>query len=57
MKTARVAVKLLGGERIVKVFPGELPLEEVYSFVECYDLLFRQMDDITEFHTRQRRWS
>lgn len=44
-KTARVGVRLLGGERIVQMFPGELALEEVYSFVECYDLLFPQRDE------------
>lgn len=43
-KTARVGVRLLGGERIVQMFPGELALEEVYSFVECYDLLFPQKE-------------
>jgi FAS-associated factor 2 len=44
-KTARVGVRLLGGERIVQMFPGELALEEVYSFVECYDLLLPQRDE------------
>ena len=43
-RTARVGVRLLGGERIVQMFPGEMALEEVYSFVECYDLLFPQRD-------------
>jgi FAS-associated factor 2 len=39
-KTARVGLRLVGGERIVQMFPGDIALEEVYSFVECYDLLF-----------------
>ena len=44
-KTARVGVRLLGGERIVQMFPGEFELGEVYSFVECYELLFPQRDE------------
>jgi len=39
-KTARVAIRLSGGERIVQIFPGEWSVSEVYAFVECYDLLF-----------------
>jgi len=44
-KTARVGVRLLGGERVVQMFPGELALEDVYSFVDCYHLLFPQKDE------------
>jgi FAS-associated factor 2 len=39
-KTARVGLRLSSGERIVQMFPGDIALAEVYSFVECYDLLF-----------------
>jgi FAS-associated factor 2 len=39
-KTARVSLRLAEGERIVQIFPGEMGVEEVYAFVECYDLLF-----------------
>ena len=39
-KTARVGLRLLSGERIVQIFPGDITLADVYSFVECYDLLF-----------------
>jgi FAS-associated factor 2 len=39
-KTARVGIRLSGGERIVQIFPGEWGVGEVYAFVECYDLLF-----------------
>jgi FAS-associated factor 2 len=39
-KTARVGLRLINGRRIVQIFPGDLALAEVYSFVECYDLLF-----------------
>jgi FAS-associated factor 2 len=46
-KTARVGLRLTGGERIVQIFPGEMNLAEVYSFVECYDLLFPQNQGTT----------
>jgi len=46
-KTARVGLRLAGGERIVQMFPGDLALAEVYSFVECYDLLFPQSSGVT----------
>jgi FAS-associated factor 2 len=39
-KTARVGLRLSSGERIVQMFPGDITLAEVYSFVDCYDLLF-----------------
>lgn len=39
-KTARVGLRLSSGERIVQIFPGDITLAEVYSFVDCYDLLF-----------------
>ena len=46
-KTARVGVRLGSGERIVQMFPGEMNLAEVYSFVECYDLLFPENQGVT----------
>jgi len=39
-KTARVSIRLSGGERIIQVFPGEWGVGEVYAFVEVYELLF-----------------
>lgn len=39
-KTARVGLRMINGERIVQMFPGDFTLEQVYAFVECYDLLF-----------------
>jgi FAS-associated factor 2 len=39
-KTARVGLRLAEGKRIVQMFPGDFSLLDVYSFVECYDLLF-----------------
>ncbi|KAK4452791.1 UBX domain-containing protein 10 [Podospora aff. communis PSN243] len=28
-----------GGERVIRKFPGETSLEDLYAFVECYDVL------------------
>jgi FAS-associated factor 2 len=39
-KTARVGIRLSGGERIVQAFPGEWGVGDVYAFVEVYELLF-----------------
>ncbi|RFU72277.1 hypothetical protein TARUN_9984 [Trichoderma arundinaceum] len=41
-KVVRVALKMpedLGGERIVRRFPQDAPVEELYAFVECQDIL------------------
>ena len=35
----RVSVRLPSGERVVRKFRAEAELEELYAFVECYDLL------------------
>jgi FAS-associated factor 2 len=35
----RVSVRLPSGERVVRKFRSEAELEELYAFVECYDLL------------------
>lgn len=35
----RVSVRLPSGERVVRRFRAEADLEELYAFVECYDLL------------------
>ncbi|KAH0497286.1 hypothetical protein TgHK011_004601 [Trichoderma gracile] len=41
-KVVRIALKMpedLGGERIVRRFPQDAPVEELYAFVECQDIL------------------
>ncbi|KKO97830.1 hypothetical protein THAR02_10070 [Trichoderma harzianum] len=41
-KAVRVALKMpedLGGERIVRRFPHDAPVEELYAFVDCQDIL------------------
>ena len=38
-KTAvRISVRMSSGERVVRKFAGDADLEELYAFVECYDL-------------------
>jgi FAS-associated factor 2 len=38
-EVVRVSVRLPSGERVVRKFAAEAELEELYAFVECYDLL------------------
>lgn len=41
-KVVRIALMMpegLGGERVVRRFAPEAPVEELYAFVECYDML------------------
>ena len=35
----RVSVRMLDGARLIRSFPGHMPMEEVYAFVECYEVL------------------
>ncbi|KAK0285164.1 UBX domain-containing protein 10 [Friedmanniomyces endolithicus] len=35
----RISLRLLSGERVVRKFRPEAEVEEVYAFVECYDLI------------------
>lgn len=34
----RVSIRLPSGERVIRGFPAHADLEEVYAFVECYDV-------------------
>lgn len=36
---SRLSIRMPSGERVVRKFAGDAPMEEVYAFVECYDLL------------------
>lgn len=38
-KTARVAIRLLSGNRIIHNFASSQTLEDIYAYVECYDFL------------------
>lgn len=35
----RLSIRLLDGQRLVRKFDGNAPLEHLYAFVECYDIL------------------
>ncbi|KAM5470812.1 UBX domain-containing protein 10 [Microsporum audouinii] len=35
----RVSLRLTSGERVIRRFSGDAEIEEVYAFVECYDIL------------------
>ena len=36
---ARVSIRLTSGERVIRRFDDKASLEELYAFVECYDIL------------------
>jgi FAS-associated factor 2 len=38
----RISIRMLSGERVVRRFAPEADLEELYAFVECYDVLKQQ---------------
>jgi len=45
----RISVRLPDGERLVRRFAADAPLEEVYAFVECHDVLKGGVDaDVEE---------
>ncbi|KAI4722269.1 UBX-domain-containing protein [Aureobasidium sp. EXF-10727] len=35
----RISVRMPSGERVIRKFGADAPLEELYAFVECYDIL------------------
>ncbi|KAK5708220.1 UBX domain-containing protein 10 [Elasticomyces elasticus] len=41
----RISLRMVDGERVVRKFAAEAGMEELYGFVECYDLLRRQEDE------------
>ena len=36
---SRISLRLTSGERVIRHFDSSAPLEELYAFVECYDVL------------------
>ena len=36
---SRLSIRMPSGERVVRKFEGQAPMEDVYAFVECFDLL------------------
>ncbi|KAF1986395.1 hypothetical protein K402DRAFT_393873 [Aulographum hederae CBS 113979] len=41
----RISLRLGDGERIVRKFAPNAPMEELYAFVECYDVLQEEIDE------------
>lgn len=37
--TVRISIRLASGERLIRRFSGTADIEELYAFVECYDIL------------------
>ncbi|KAI4724595.1 UBX-domain-containing protein [Aureobasidium sp. EXF-10728] len=48
----RISVRMPSGERVIRKFGADAPLEELYAFVECYDILqnneLASEEDVTE---------
>ncbi|KAI9849883.1 MAG: hypothetical protein M1837_000097 [Sclerophora amabilis] len=38
-EATRISVRMPSGERVVRKFAAQAPIEELYAFVECYDVL------------------
>lgn len=38
-RPARISVRMLSGERVVRKFSADQTIEDIYAFVECYDLI------------------
>lgn len=44
----RMSIRLPSGERIVRRFRPDADLEELYAFVECYDVLHGESQEVSE---------
>ncbi|EMC92216.1 hypothetical protein BAUCODRAFT_151643 [Baudoinia panamericana UAMH 10762] len=49
----RISLRLPSGERVVRKFRAEAGVEELYAFVECYDLLSGEAGDLSEKELQQ----
>jgi len=49
----RISIRLLDGERVTRRFAPDAQLEEVYAFVECYDVVFSE-EVLSEKDTAER---
>ena len=47
-ETVRLSLRMLGGERVVRKFRADAEIEELYAFVECYDVLQRDDEAVRE---------
>ena len=46
----RISIRLTNGERVIRKFAQDVEIEELYAFVECYDVL----DDIKDGESAQQ---
>lgn len=44
-EASRISIMLTSGERVVRRFAGHADIEELYAFVECYDVLKEKSED------------
>ncbi|EEP82195.1 conserved hypothetical protein [Uncinocarpus reesii 1704] len=44
-ESIRISIRLPSGERVIRRFPGNSNIEELYAFVECYEVLKAQYED------------
>ncbi|TKX22824.1 UBX domain-containing protein 2 [Elsinoe australis] len=41
----RISIRMPSGDRVIRKFEGDADLEELYAFVECYDVLQEGLDE------------
>lgn len=51
-EVTRASIRMLSGERIVRRFDADVSTEELYAFVECYDILQLKTDIPTQPRTK-----
>ncbi|KAK3696496.1 UBX domain-containing protein 10 [Vermiconidia calcicola] len=47
----RMSIRMPSGERVIRKFRADAELEELYAFVECYDLLNDEQESMSEKET------
>ena len=47
----RISIRLLSGERVVRRFAPDTDLEDLYAFIECYDILDKHLE-LTQSHVK-----
>ncbi|WEW54771.1 UBX domain-containing protein 10 [Emydomyces testavorans] len=50
-EAVRISIRLTSGERVIRRFAGNSDIEELYAFVECYEVLRAESDDTTSSTT------
>lgn len=54
-ESVRISLRLTSGDRIIRRFSGDADIEELYAFVECYDVLYpdEKAEDSTPSDVRE----